>query len=54
MFKRVRALWHLDLGPMRPPWVAPLVRATVRLVVAAAFLNIAFGFVILALILARH
>jgi hypothetical protein len=54
MFRWVGALWHLDLGPMQPPWGAPIARATVRLFVALAFLNIALGTVILVLILARH
>jgi hypothetical protein len=54
MFKRAGKVWHLDLGQMQPPWVAPMVRATIRLAIALAFLNIAFGMVILVLILARH
>jgi hypothetical protein len=39
---------------MQPPWVAPVVRATVRLAVSLAFLNIAFGLAILVLILAKQ
>jgi len=54
MFKSVGALWNLELGPMQPGWVPPIARATVRLFVALAFLNIALGTAILVLILARH
>jgi hypothetical protein len=54
MFKSVGALWNLELGPMQPRWVPSIARATVRLFVALAFLNIALGTAILVLILARH
>jgi hypothetical protein len=54
MFKWAGRVWRLELGQMQPPWAAPMVRATIRLAIALAFLNIAFGMVILVLILARH
>ena len=50
----VAALWNIDLGEMRPRRVGPIVRATVRLFVALAFVNIVFGAVILTLLLARR
>jgi hypothetical protein len=54
MFNWAGRVWHLDLGQMQPPWAASMVRATIRLAVALAFLNIAFGMVILVLVLARR
>ena len=54
MFKWAGKVWHLDLGQMQPPWAAPIARAMIRLAVALALLNIAFGTVILVVILARH
>jgi hypothetical protein len=54
MFRWAGRLWHLELGQMQPPWAGPIVRRTIRVAIALAFLNIAFGIVVLALILARH
>jgi hypothetical protein len=54
VFKRAGRVWHLELGQMQPQWAAPLIRATIRLAIGLAFLNIAFGIVILVLILARQ
>jgi hypothetical protein len=54
MFKWAGRVWHLELGQMQPQWAAPLIRATIRLAIGLAFLNIAFGMVILVLILARQ
>jgi hypothetical protein len=54
MFKWAAGVWHLELGQVQPPWAAPIIRATIRLAIGLAFLNIAFGMVILVLILARQ
>jgi hypothetical protein len=52
MFKWAGRVWHLELGQMQPPWAAAMIRATIRLALSLAFRNIAFGMVILVLILA--